>query len=76
MRSWTPSNWNLPPGVSIDDVDPPEGRTPKTVEEPPDYWIEDEKVLDEVADLPYPWCAWPEICRGKGSCPKDPSCGD
>lgn len=26
--------------------------------------------------LPYPWCWRPEICRGKGYCPRDPNCGE
>lgn len=71
MRSRVPTNWNLPPGVTMDEVDPP------------DYWIEDNKVEalipepeDEDMSLPYPWCARPETCRGRGSCPRDPSCGD
>lgn len=26
--------------------------------------------------LPYPWCPQPEVCRGRGSCPRDPNCGE
>lgn len=24
----------------------------------------------------YPWCSRPELCAGKGYCPRDPNCGD
>ena len=30
----------------------------------------------ELVHLPYPWCRQPEICAGRGSCPRDPNCGD
>lgn len=28
------------------------------------------------ANAPYPWCLHPEICVGKGYCPRDPNCGE
>jgi hypothetical protein len=27
-------------------------------------------------NLPYPWCCQPSICKNRGCCPRDPSCGD
>ncbi|MCL4763005.1 MAG: hypothetical protein KJ018_14730 [Burkholderiales bacterium] len=33
-------------------------------------------VDDEDGGLPYPWCRQPEQCRGRGSCPRDPTCGE
>lgn len=26
--------------------------------------------------LPYSWCRHPEQCRGKGTCLRDPNCGE
>lgn len=25
---------------------------------------------------PYPWCHQPNVCRGRGSCPRGPNCGE
>jgi hypothetical protein len=34
-------------------------------------------AVSGVADsYPYPWCRQKDVCRGKGSCPLDPNCGD
>lgn len=27
-------------------------------------------------DTPYPFCLQPQVCAGKGSCPRDPCCAD
>lgn len=26
--------------------------------------------------LPYPWCRFPSDCANRGSCPRDPNCGE
>lgn len=47
-------------------------------DDPVNYkWVDGklEEVIDP-ASLPYPWCSQPSVCKNRGSCPKDPNCGE
>ena len=40
-------------------------------------WRAEDEANGQPWEPPYgPMCADPELCRGKGYCPRDPTCGD